>query len=322
MAVVGHPPAPVTAVITQPVRPECTVQFRAWQEELNRAVASFVGFLGTEVMEPADDGGEWTIIYRFDSVLSLESWLTSPARQQRLERGAGLFSAPLQQRVVLDKHDEDLVTVVVTHHVHGGREEEFRAFQRTMTDAERAFPGFRGADLFPPVPPVQSDWTAMYRFDSATHLDAWLQSPRRAELLAANEEFQDFDLHRVSSSFGSWFSVSDQRTDDGGPAKWKTALSVLVGLYPTVVLLTVCISELWPGADLWWSLLLGNVLSVSLLTWVVMPVVTRALRFWLEPDPRAPLARLGAVGAAASIAFLTAAATVFCLVTTVIWKLP
>lgn len=113
MAAVSHAPAPVTAVITQPIRPECTEEFRAWQEELNRAVASFVGFLGTEVIEPTDDGGEWTIIYRFDSVLSLEAWLTSPARQQRHERGAGLFSAPLRQQVLLDKHDEDLVTVVV-----------------------------------------------------------------------------------------------------------------------------------------------------------------------------------------------------------------
>ena len=322
MAAVSDARAPVTAVITERVRPERTEEFRVWQEELNRAVATFVGFLGTEVVEPADDLGEWTVVYHFDSVGSLEAWLTSTARRERLDRGAGLLLAPPQQQVLVDEHDEDLVTVVATHRVDGEREEAFRAFQSKMTEAERASPGFRGADLFPPVPGVQRDWTAMYRFDSAAHLDAWLQSPRRAALLAAHEEFGDFDLHRVSSSFGSWFSFSDQGAGDGGPATWKTALSVLLGLYPTVVLLTLGISELWPGADLWQSLLLGNLCSVSLLSWVVMPIVTRALRFWLTPDPQATGPRLDAIGAAVSIAFLTVAATVFWLVTTVIWKLP
>ena len=36
----------------------------------------------------------------------------------------------------------------------------------------------------------------------------------------------------------------------GVPGDWKTALSVLVGLYPTVVLLTLAISHIWPGAPL------------------------------------------------------------------------
>jgi antibiotic biosynthesis monooxygenase (ABM) superfamily enzyme len=97
---------------------------------------------------------------------------------------------------------------------------------------------------------------------------------------------------------------------------------VLVGLYPTVVLLTLGISEVWEGADLWASLLLGNVLSVSLLTWVVMPVVTSALRFWLAPDPGSASPRLDMFGAAVSVAFLTMAALVFWLVTTQIWILP
>jgi antibiotic biosynthesis monooxygenase (ABM) superfamily enzyme len=314
--------APVTAVIAQRVRPERTADFRSWQTQLNRDVASFVGFLGTEVIEPVDAGNEWTIIYRFDSLASLEAWLSSATRRDRLERGADLFAAPIRQQVLVDKRDQDPVTVVVSHRVRAGQEEAFRTFHQQMTDAEHAFPGFLGQELYPPVPGVQADWTAVFRFGSAEYLEAWLQSPQRAALLAAGEQFKDFDVHRVSSPFGSWFSLSDGSSDAGSPSTWKTALSVLVGLYPTVVLLTLGISEIWPGADLWQSLLLGNVLSVGLLTWIVMPVVTRALRFWLAPDPRITDRRVDVIGAAVSIAFLTVAATVFWLATTVIWKLP
>jgi len=77
---------------------------------------------------------------------------------------------------------------------------------------------------------------------------------------------------------------------------------------------------LWPDGPLWASLLVGNVASVCLLTWGVMPVVTRALRFWLQPgtDSR----RIDTVGLAVSVAVLTVAAVVFWLATTVVWDLP
>ena len=97
---------------------------------------------------------------------------------------------------------------------------------------------------------------------------------------------------------------------------------MLVGLYPTVVLLTLAISELWKKAELWESLLIGNILSVALLTWVVMPVVTRALRFWLEPEGGHADVRLNARGTVACVAFLTIAAFVFWLCTTQVWHLP
>ena len=73
---------------------------------------------------------------------------------------------------------------------------------------------------------------------------------------------------------------------------------------------------------MWATLLIGNVCSVSLLTWLVMPVVTRVLRFWLVPGRQASKARLDFTGAAISICFLTIAALVFWLCTTQIWHLP
>lgn len=215
--------------------------------------------------------------------------------------------------------DPDPLTVVVSHPVRLEHEPEFLAWQERMNAAQRAQPGFRGSRLYHPVPGVQESWTTVFSFDTAEHLDGWLDSPERAALLAAGRHFQDFDLRRLVTPFGSWFSFEDGGPDSAPPS-WKTALSVLVGLYPTVVLLTLGIKAVWPDAPLWSSLLLGTVLSVSLLTWVVMPIVTRALGFWLAPAAAGE--RLNVLGGFVSIAFLTAAATLFWLVTRVIWTLP
>ncbi len=64
-----------------------------------------------------------------------------------------------------------------------------------------------------------------------------------------------------------------------------------------------------------------HIASVCLLTWVVMPVVTRVLRFWLEPGD-ASSGRVDTIGLVVSVGFLAVAAVVFWLATTVVWSLP
>ena len=313
--------SPATVVLTQRMKQGRKDDIRRWQEDVNRAVSEFTGYLGNDVATSAEPE-EWTVIYRFDSKSHLESWLESPEREEILGRGAGLFDGPVSQHVLVREADTDVVTVVVSHPVAAADEEDFLAWQQRVTDAERQFDGFRGAELFRPVPGVQSEWTALYRFDSDEHLNAWLESPQRERLLDQGKRFKEFRLHRISSPFGSWFEPPKGEGAGEGPAQWKTALSVLAGLYPTVVLLTLAIGAIWPGAQLWVSLLVGNILSVSLLTWAVMPVVTRALRFWLAAEDGRAGARLDAAGALVSVAFLTFAAFIFWLITTQVWHLP
>jgi len=313
--------SPATVVIAQRMKQGREGDVRRWQQDVNRAVAEFAGYLGNDVA-PSAEADEWTVVYRFDSKPHLESWLTSEQRSELMGRGAGLFDGPASQNVLVREGEADEVTVVVSHPVSPSDEDAFLAWQDRVTDAERGFDGFRGAELFRPVTGIQEEWTALYRFDSDEHLDAWLESAERQRLLDEGKRFKNFSLKRISAPFGSWFAPSGGDGGGEAPAQWKTALSVLVGLYPTVVLLTLAISEIWKKAELWESLLIGNILSVSLLTWVVMPIVTRALRFWLEPEGGHATARVNALGAMASAAFLALAALVFWLCTTQIWHLP
>ena len=314
-------PTPAMVVISQRMKHGRENDVRRWQEDMNQAVSAFTGYVGNDVGS-SEYPDTWTVIYRFDSKPRLMSWLTSPEREAVLGQGAGLFDGLATQHVLVRDDGANVVTAVVSHPVNPADVDAFLAWQEHVTDAERRFAGFRGAELFRPVPGVQDEWTALYRFDTDEHLNAWLESPERKKLLAEGKRFANFQLNRISTPFGSWFAQPGGDEHGGGPAQWKTALSVLVGLYPTVVLLTLAISELWKKADLWASLLVGNILSVTLLTWVVMPVVTRALRFWLEPAGMRASARLDVLGALVSVAFLMFAALLFWACTTQIWHLP
>jgi uncharacterized protein len=227
----------------------------------------------------------------------------------------GSHSAPdLAPREEPTSRVTELVTVVVSHSIKPQDESAFLDWQHRLADAERRSPGHRETELLRPVPGVQDDWVVVSRFATESDLEAWLASATRRDLLAEGDQFRDFRLQRITTSFGSWFASGTGA--DAGPPSWKTALSVLVGLYPTVVLLTLGISALWPAGPLWASLLVGNVLSVSLLTWVVMPVVTRALQFWLEPAAAARQPRTNVLGTVASLVVLAVLALVLALITT------
>lgn len=309
---------PATVVVTHLLRPGTEARFRRWQTEVDSAASTFAGYVGSEVSPPATGGDEWAVFYRFDCLDHLRAWLESGRRRELVERAAAMFADPPSQNVLVEDGEEP-VTVVVTHPPVAGREADFLAWQQRITDAEKQFPGFLGSEWHPPIPGAQDDWTILFSFDSREHLDRWLESPERAALLAQGRGFDDFTVRPIPNPYGSWFASG---TAGNTPVpSWKTAMSVLVGLYPLVVVLTITIDELWPSVPLWAGLLIGNIASVGLLTWIVMPLVTRALRFWLEPGAAAGR-RLDMIGLVVSVAFLTVAAIVFWLATSVVWSLP
>ena len=64
----------------------------------------------------------------------------------------------------------------------------------------------------------------------------------------------------------------------------EDALTVLLALFPTVMLLTIFVGPLTSPLGLAASMLIGNAMSISILQWVVMPRLTRGLDPWLRGD--------------------------------------
>jgi uncharacterized protein len=309
--------AEATVIIGQHVRDEHAVAFGRWQDRMNEAAAGFPGFRGAEVTPPTAVQPDWVVVYRFDSVVHLRNWLDSPTRQDFLDEGAEYADGPATQQVLTGGAPPcpALVTVMVTHRVAEEDTADFLEWQERMTAAERGFAGFRGAEIFRPVAGVQDEWTALYRFDSATSLDAWLTSDERREFLAENARFADFRLRTIDNSFGNWFAFDDRGRDAPPPSNVKSSLAVWLGLYPTVVLLTLGLTALLPGLALWQSLLIGNLLSSFAMSYLTMPgYVNPMLRWWLRPRAGAPQPRTDLLGFGAVLAVNAVWAAVFALV--------
>ena len=311
-----------TVIIGESVRPGCEEAYLSWQHGLNSAASGYPGFIAAEVNPPTVGQMQWSLIYRFDSIPNLRAWINSATRQDRLAEGQRYLDGPSTQQIVTGgaTPPDTLVTAVVTHRVAPERVDEFLAWQQRLRLAENKFPGYRGSEIFRPIEGVQDEWTTLYRYDSAADLDRWLTSSERRQLLDDGKRFSDFRLRTIDNSFGSWFAFDR----DGGrvpvPSDTKTAIAVWVGLYPTVLPLTLAMSP--ARLPLWSGMLIGNLLSSCIMTFVMMRFyVNPLLKFWLYPAAGAPKTATN-IRAALLIATVMAFwAVLFYLVTAVFWQL-
>ena len=276
-----------TVVISLKVSAGKEDEYRRWQTKVTDAARGFSGFEDTE-LHPPQHGEErtWVVIYRFSDLGRLTAWLDSDIRGRLLEEGGSLLDGPPRQEVLVGAAPaRDIVTAVISHEVRPGRQQDFLRWQDRVRKAQEGFPGFMGFELFEPVPGVQEKWVAAIRFDTREHLDEWFESDTRAKLMAEGRDyFADYDVQKVTSAFSGWFRF-DEETSGRIPPNWKQAMSVLLALYPTVMILNLTVGKVLQkvGVPPYLGLFIGNMLSVSILTWLAMPLVNRVLGAWLAP---------------------------------------
>jgi uncharacterized protein len=270
-----------TVIVSRRVRPGAERDFEQWTNRLRSAAERFDGYLGSELQPPdAAHPDEWVIIYRFASVAELEAWLNSSERSALMKEGERLLAEPArEQRVVEPAAGAAAVTAVLTQRIRPEAEEEFHRVQARMLRAMEQFEGFLRSDLLPPVPGVQEDHVIVFSFASKAHLDRWLESDERRQLLTDLAPLIEGERTlNVVGGFAGWFPAPGLPQ----PVRWKQAVAVLLALFPTT--LTLGFLQRWLVPDIPWTaaLFVSNVLGVSVLTWLLMPLVTRWLGGWLR----------------------------------------
>ena len=180
---------------------------------------------------------------------------------------------------------EGPVTTTVTRRVKPGHEAAYEGFLAGISGAARAFPGYLGVEVFRPTPGGGGEYRTVYRFDSVAHLHAWLDSPQRAGWLERAEPHVAGPMRtQVLTGLEGWFTVSTQPGVPPPPA-YKMALVTWVTIFPLITGVVVASAPLLGRLPLVVRLAVTTGVTVPLMTWVVMPRVTRLLHRWLYPIP-------------------------------------
>ena len=143
-----------------------------------------------------------------------------------------------------------------------------------------------GVHIMRPAPGSGSrEYGIVRKFNSRDALSAFRTSP---EYMAWNQTALDLieGDGRVEELTGleSWFTLPGAIMHP--LPKWKMAVVTLLGVFPTSLLLEKTVGRGmldWPPPL---RSLVFAVLMVTILTWVVMPVLTRVLHSWFNPEEK------------------------------------
>lgn len=173
-------------------------------------------------------------------------------------------------------------TAVISSRIRSGAEPAFRDLHEEIVTSMRRAPGFQQAHLFEPVDDVQPDFVVAYTFDDRAHLDEWLGSATRERFTARVEALLAEQRHlSVLGGFAGWFPHPAGGAEVTAK-RWKQTIAVVIGLFPITLAITLLRERFAPSLPLVPGLLAGNVIGSALMSYVVMPPLTRLLGHWLQ----------------------------------------
>ncbi len=185
-------------------------------------------------------------------------------------------------------------SAIIAQKIPKEKTEAFLEWQRGIARATTDYDGYDRTEVYPPVEGAQEEWVTILHFKSNDALENWLKSDTRAEWNKRfTEEFGEFELKKMATGLGILFPPGPAPIPD-----WKSMLIVVLGLYPTVLILNATVMLPFNFLPLTSRMLIGNILCASALQWVVIPATFKAFKWWVEPSKdQKDQMRINAIGA-------------------------
>jgi hypothetical protein len=193
-------------------------------------------------------------------------------------------------------HETLPVTVAVTRHVDPADANQMLAWIGAGTTLVERFPGFLGAGWVRPGADSE-DWHILYRFDSPASLAAWEASDQRAWWLRSAQGFVVESRKERLTGIEGWFDAPVERDVEDlagaarpaaarpAPPRWKQMVMIWFAFFPLSLLTSWTFGLLAPDLDLLPRVLLSTVVMTPVMTYLVLPQLTRRLDWFLHGEP-------------------------------------
>lgn len=169
------------------------------------------------------------------------------------------------------------VHVAITRKVLPGKEEEFKLALRKFLGESFAHDGVHGAAMITALPGTENREVGILRtFKDNAEKDAFYNSAIFKNWEKYASTVTEEPLYRELNGLEAWFRSPLP------PPRWKMALVTLCGVFPTSIFLTFTIGVLTKDIPVLVRILIIAACMVALLTWVVMPLLTKIMRHWLR----------------------------------------
>jgi uncharacterized protein len=180
------------------------------------------------------------------------------------------------------------ITLVISEVVEPSQLQAYEAWTKGFNQAAMQFEGFLEVEVIRPRDHEHPEYVVIVKFDTYDHLRSWLTSPlyrtwmdRSYGLIAARSQ------QELPGGLELWFTLPEPgqgtRRAPPQPPYYKKVVIGVLAVYPLILLSNWLLGPLLADLPALLALLISVAFVSALLTYPVMPGLSRALRFWLYP---------------------------------------
>jgi uncharacterized protein len=178
------------------------------------------------------------------------------------------------------------ITLVISEVVEVDRIQEYEAWTKGINHAAREFEGFLGVEIIRPRDQDCPEYVVIVKFDSYVNLKKWSTSPIYWEWMEKSDDLVTTrSRQQLPSGMELWFTLPQKRRPTiPEPAYYKKVILGVLAVYPLILLANALLNPFTKNLPFLLGLLISVTLVSALLTYPVMPWLTKLLKFWLYPS--------------------------------------
>lgn len=177
----------------------------------------------------------------------------------------------------------DPITLVISEVVEPNRIDEYEDWTKGINQSAQQFEGFIGVDVIRPRDHQYPEYVVIVKFDNYEHCKNWLTSSiykkwmRKSHQLISRRSQQ-----QLPNGLELWFTLPRSPSSRvAQPAYYKQVTIGVITVYPLIILAKLVLSPFLQGLPELLGLLISVIFVSMLLTYPVMPYITKILSFWL-----------------------------------------
>jgi uncharacterized protein len=180
---------------------------------------------------------------------------------------------------------DETVTVVVTRKVKRGRESQYEDWLRRLLNESKSLKGYIGSTIQRP-PPGSTEYTSIFRSDNVDNLRRFEESEMRSRYLREVVDYVEADAAwKKYTGLEFWFSPPKGAIIPQ-PSRLRMALVTIAVVFGLVVSIGQIVNMVAVEVPSYVRLFVTISIEIFLMTYVLMPRITRLLTKWIYPSSK------------------------------------
>ena len=182
------------------------------------------------------------------------------------------------------------VTLVISKVVKPNKNDAYEAWAKGINKVIKRFDGFIGVDVIRPRDHTHNEYVVIIRFENIDALNKWQTSPIcRSWLSNAEELIETQSKYQKSDDLEFWFTLPEQDlnlTTPQNPPYYKKVVVGILSVYPLIMLSNIFIAPYTSELPYLLRVLVSVVVISSLMSYPMIPWISKLLGFWLYPKTK------------------------------------